>query len=193
MKKKFTPMMWCHLILTAALIILSCISVVVLLTGSGDQNAELIDASRTALNCYIAVNIVNILALICSMIYLSSGFSKKAAPYYKAFLALVACSTVFAAIAHISSQGFGFAGVLLIAKIPLLLILAFGKNMGKRNTWICFYIMLALDLAVGFTFIGIQHIVAQQFISVISRLAMTGAIGLAIKGKYDDKAARGTT
>lgn len=186
-------MMWCHLILTAALIILSCISVVVLITGTGDQSAELREQYRTALNCYIAVNIINILALICSMIYLSSGFSKKAAPYYKAFLALVACSTVFAAIANITNQGFGASAILLIAKIPLLLILAFWKDMGKRNTWICFYIMLALDLAIGFTFIGIQHIVAQQFISVISRLAMTGTIGLAIKGKYDDKAARGTT
>ena len=83
--------------------------------------------------------------------------------------------------------------VLNACKIILLLLLGFGKDLGERKTWTIFYILLAVDglklvlaifnmLGIGFDF---------SFMGYVTALIADGTIGLAIRGKYENKKARG--
>lgn len=81
-------------------------------------------------------------------------------------------------------------GVLVVKTIALL-VLVFVKDLGKRNTWIVFCILIFVDLVGGLSYLG-DAVVAQRLIATLSRLTMDGSIGLAIRGKYADKDARGT-
>lgn len=60
------------------------------------------------------------------------------------------------------------------------------------KTSIIFGAILAMDLIFGILFNSQGNAAAYRFVSVLPRLLMDGTIGLAIKGKYDDKDARGT-
>lgn len=148
-------------------------------------------------------NLTNILlmAVILSTIlmgalYLLKGYGKQSAVYYKLFLLLnvgVCALTIFIDLYFYQVNTLMIAICVLNAiKLVDLLILTFAKDLGSR-TWILFYVILGLDVAqlilavINMTGIGFDF----SFTGYVTALVMDGTIGLAIRGKYRDKMARG--
>ncbi len=143
-------------------------------------------------------NVINCLALVFGIVYLRKGYSKNGATYYKLFLLLVAASNlalIGTMFTYAGLQGIRLtiaAGAIII-KIILILALAFAKDLGRRNSRIIFCVLLTVELIYGFLFAPRGFLPVSIIVLVLSRLIMTGVIGLAIKGKYEDKASRGAS
>lgn len=138
----------------------------------------------------ILIHILLILSLLCGLIYVKKDYKKDASIYYKAFILITAISDVILVITSVSSRGFGLDVAIICVRILLLLVLVFGKDLGKRNTWILFYIVLAIDLLYGIISIPHNYLTSMVLLDVIGKLVIDGTIGLAIHGKYEDKEAR---
>ena len=86
--------------------------------------------------------------------------------------------------------GFDLSAGLMIGSVLMLLILIFAKDLGRTRSWCVFYVLLALDLILAIlTFDGREAL--SSIASGLTRLVLDGTIGLAIRAKYADKAARG--
>ena len=189
MTKKYSPLMIIHLILMSLLIVFVLVSTVATLAGVKTIDSQLFFDSFSA-GVYILA-ILNIAALGCGIIYLLQGYSKKAASYYKAFMVLTAALSVLNIYSVYVFRGFCLGVILIAVKVILLLALAFWKDLGKRNTWILFAIIIGIDLYI-FVSSNHQNYLLYRLAFVLSKLLMDGTIGLAIRGKYVDKDARGT-
>ena len=135
--------------------------------------------------------------LIVGTLYLLMGYTKRAAVYYKLFLILnvaVCVLTIFIDLCFYRVNTWMLIiSVLNACKIILLLLLACGKDLGEKKTWTLFYILLAADgiklvlailnmISIGFDF---------SFAGYVTALISDGTIGLAIRGKYENKKSRG--
>ena len=139
-----------------------------------------------------------ILAMLATgVLYLVRDYSKQAAKYYKLFLILnviVCILTIFIDLFFYKSTALMYMiSGLNTFKIITLLMLAYGKDLGEKKTWTIFYILLAIDIIkLVFAFINMSNIGFDfSFAGYVTALIADGTIGLAIKGKYDDKKARG--
>lgn len=185
-ERKFSPLMWCHLVLMVALAIAGIVYTVSLFVSDAEPG---ILRYRNLLAC---MNVVNTVTFVFGIVYLCNWYGKKAAVYYKVFLLLTALHSVFGIlIAVIIYQNAVLMIVLIAVKTVALLILALGKDLQKRNTWILFSVMLCSDLAFGFLFTHDQNAVVPRMLNSLFRLLCDGTIALAIRGKYADKEARG--
>ena len=208
-EKKFTPLMWCHLIMMAVLMVGSLVVAFILFTGATSVIEAGYETWKSSDIFGACVHATRALALCFGILYLVKSYRKNAAAFYKAFMLLLAVSNVFGTITLITTlitmQGNPAADVSVasnaqfilnfihqIVKIALLLVLTFAQNLGKRNTWIVFYVLLAVDVIFNIFMISPDGYVMISATSSLSKLFMDGTIGLAIKGKYDDKDARGT-
>ena len=83
---------------------------------------------------------------------------------------------------------------LFAIKIIFLLLLAFGKDLGQKKSWIILYVIIGLDIAGMIVLLIIMSGTGFDFslIGAIAALVADVTLGLAIHGKYDDKASRGT-
>ena len=189
MKKKFNTIEILHLILMALMTVATLISIIVIFTGNKTDDFDVFFGSFNY-GVFFA-GIVNIAALVCGIIYVLKGYSKEAAGYYKAFLALVAVYALITTFTSIN-QGIVIRIILKVVKIVLLLVLVFVKDLGKKKTWIIFAVMLAVDICVPFIAIDKQHFLGYRLVAHISKFLTDGTIGLAIRGKYIDKDKRGT-
>ncbi|MBR1831197.1 MAG: hypothetical protein IJ784_02065 [Ruminiclostridium sp.] len=150
-------------------------------------------------------NITNIvlMAVILSMlimgaVYIIKGYSKQAAVFYKAFMFLhvgvCVLSIIINLVFYTVTPLMIVICILYAIKAADLLILVFRKDLGSKKTWILFYVIFGLDIAslilalinmlnVGFDF---------SFTGYITALIADGTIGLSVKGKYENKSARGS-
>ena len=78
----------------------------------------------------------------------------------------------------------------MIGSLLMLLILTFVKDLGRTKTWSVFYLLLALDLVTAILMYDSREALSS-IASGLTRLVLDGSIGLAIRAKYMDKAARG--
>ena len=180
-ENRFTPLMYCHLFALILVAVVSAVSFSALLKG---------DATLSLSGIWMHVSLL--LSVICGILYLCSGYSKRSAIYYKAFMLLKVFCNLFHLNIAVAHRGFDLAAIIICVKIILLLALAFWKNLGKKNTWILFYILLTADLFYGIYF-ALNKVTLHMIVSdTLANLLTDGTIGLAIKGKYDDKDARGT-
>ena len=135
--------------------------------------------------------------LVVGALYLLKGYTKQAAGFYKAFLLLhiaVCALTIYIDLAFYKVNALMIAiSVVNACKAVLLMILAFGKDLGRRRTWNLFYILLALDIVkLGFAIINMANNGFDfSFMGYVTALIADGTIGLAIRGKYENKKARG--
>ena len=205
--KKFTPLMICHLVMMAVLALLSVAAAVIICNKAYALPGEGYATWKSAIYTTGTMSIIEIVALIVGILYLASGYSKSAAGFYKAFLTISALSAAVAIIpdvlsmqagnvldgAVIGSNGVNLTRILLhICEVVILLLLAFGKDLGKHRTWIFFGVLLALNVMISILSLFYAHSFLITLLHSLIHLLMTGTIGLAIKGKYDDKDARGT-
>ena len=150
-------------------------------------------------------NITNILlmAVILSMlimgaIYIIKDYSKQAAVFYKAFLFLHVGVCVLSIIVNLCFYTVNplviVICILYAFKAIDLLILVFRKDLGKKKTWILFYVILGLDLlALILSVINMVNIGFDfSFTGYVTALIADGTIGLSVKGKYENKEARGS-
>jgi|GEM_PF-2036916 len=150
-------------------------------------------------------NITNIvlMAVILSMlimgaVYIIKDYSKQAAVFYKAFMFLhvgvCVLSIIINLVFYTVTPLMIVICILYAIKAADLLILVFRKDLGSKKTWILFYVIFGLDIAslilalinmlnVGFDF---------SFTGYVTALIADGTIGLSVKGKYENKSARGS-
>ena len=203
-KTGFSALRVCHL-LTMVLFALANLGIaaallIVTLPGLSQE----MESWKDYIGVLVAAGICNALALGFGTAYLVKDYSKHAASFYKAFLVMcaVASAQYLTSVVIQLAQPLPnmvmaplWADICRIAamsvKIILLLVLALKKDLGARNSWIIFGILLVIDLGYALLHI-VPGTLFYKLIAVLPRLLMTGTIGLAIKGKYDDKAARGT-
>ncbi len=199
--------MICHLVMMAVLALLSVAAVVIVCSKAYALPRESYVLWKSAMYFTSIMSILEIVALIVGILYLVSCYSKSAAGFYKAFLtisALSAAVAIFSIVlsmqagnvldgAVIGSNSVNFTRILLhICQVVILLLLAFGKDLGKHRTWIFFGVLLAVDVMISIMSLFYAPSFLITLLRSLTHLLMTGTIGLAIKGKYDDKDARGT-
>ena len=165
----------------------------------------IIGAAGSETTAALFSNITNIvlMAVILSMlimgaIYIIKDYSKQAAFFYKAFLFLHVGVCILSIIVNLFfytvTPLMVVICILYAIKAADLLLLVFGKDLGSKKTWILFYVILGLDVAslilsvmnmvnVGFDF---------SFTGYVTALIADGTIGLSVKGKYENKEARGS-
>ena len=119
--KKLSPLMVVHFILMLVLLLLSVASAVMLIAGVGFDFGALKTDSHVSVTLFGVFNLVNALALCFGIVYLLKGYTKKAAPLYKASLLTRVAATVICIVMmtfNFSAQG--AAQALVIAIIVLL-------------------------------------------------------------------------
>lgn len=199
--RKITPLTYCHLIAMALLMLVSVYVVFSIVTGMvSPQYRPYYESFGTYVSVFAIWNLLNALALICGIIYLWRGYTKAAANYYKAFIVLLMLAGVVLAVLNYINQGLGSGTIMMILKIIILAVLAFGKDLGKGKTWMLFCVLVILDIMFGivsYMFPSALDATANDLMGLrlavtFSGLIMDLTIALAIRGKYADKDARGT-
>ena len=190
-EKKLSAALICHLVIMALLCVVSIISAVIIFTGNIPSGFETsAEIYKTTTTLYGVAHVMNALALICGIIYLVMGSGKNVSFLYKTFILLVMIGVGLRLSGTMVHPGFGAAACIMIAIILSLFILTFIKNLGKTKTMIFFYILLALEIALGIIMFD-KNEVLSSIVGELSRLVLIGTIGIAITAKYADKAARG--
>ena len=191
-EKNFHILKRLHQVLIVIMAVLSIVMATVIAYYIGAGKSTLPDNVRAGLWSYLSYNIAQAIALGCGYVYFAMDYSKKSAVYYKAFLVLVLIANVFPIITMFYYNMNIVELCLACIKIIALLILIFGKDLGKKKTWIVFSIYFIAELLVGVVVITDGNIAVFRIICSISRLLLAGTIALAIMGKYRDKDQRET-
>lgn len=192
-KEKANLLIMLHLALMALMMIGTTGAMIHFIIDSINANA--VGFSNQA-NAFMMLVILAM--LIVGVLYLVKGYTKRAAVYYKLFLILnvaVCVLTIFIDICFYQVNVWMIIiSVLNACKIILLLLMAFGKDLGEKKTWTIFYMLLTADgiklilaiinmVTIGFDF---------SFAGYVTALISDGTIGLAVRGKYENKKMRGS-
>ena len=165
----------------------------------------IIDAVGSETSSALLSNITNIvlMAVIFSMlmmgaVYIIKDYSKQASVFYKAFLFLHVGVCVLSIIVNLVYYTVNPLMIVICIlygfKALDLLILVFWKDLGQKRTWILFYVILGLDIvALILAVINMVNIGFDfSFTGYITALIADGTIGLSVRGKYENKASRGS-
>lgn len=193
--KKNSPLKLLHLALMVILMFGSSFSTVMFFTrneaavaGKGEMEVILNGCST----------MVVVLMLITGILYLVHGYKKNAAVYYLAFILLLGLVNVLVVLIDVLYTQMTpliiIKCIVYSAKIIVLLIMAFGKNLGKKMTWTLLYVVVALDIAgmIVMLIYMFQNGFDFAMIGVVAAIVADVTIGLAIRGKYEDKESRGS-
>ena len=193
--KKNSPLKLLHLALMVILMFGSSFATVMFFTrneaavaGKGEMEAILNGCST----------MVVVLMLITGILYLVHGYKKNAAVYYLAFILLLVLVNLFVVLIDVlytqKTPLIIIKCILYSAKIIVLLIMAFGKNLGKKMTWTLLYVVVALDIAgmIVMLIYMFQNGFDFALIGVFAAIVADVTMGLAIRGKYEDKESRGS-
>ncbi len=193
--KKNSPLKLLHLALMVILMFGSSFSTVMFFTrneaavaGKGEMEVILNGCST----------MVVVLMLITGILYLVHGYKKNAAVYYLAFILLLGLVNVLVVLIDVlytqKTPLIIIKCILYSAKIIVLLIMALGKNLGKKMTWTLLYVVVALDIAgmIVMLIYMFQNGFDFAMIGVVAAIVADVTIGLAIRGKYEDKESRGS-
>lgn len=196
MKKKLSPIMIVHLVLLILMILFNTFSAIMILNGGGAESPS--SAEQLSIYLYGIISILNIIAFVCGIVYLLKRYSKQGAALYKAFMLLFFIIQLLYIWLNIQSNSYAhlnnFVPSVILASLRAIffLVFAFWKNLGKRNTWIIFGVYFAMNIISMLLFSDSSYVTLYIIISSLSGLVKDGTIGLAIRGKYADKDARGT-
>ena len=165
----------------------------------------IIDAVGSETSSALLSNITNIvlMAVIFSMlmmgaVYIIKDYSKQASVFYKAFLFLhvgVCVLSIIVNLVYYTVNPLMIAICILYGFKALdILILVFWKDLGQKRTWILFYVILGLDIvALILAVINMVNIGFDfSFTGYVTALIADGTIGLSVRGKYENKASRGS-
>jgi len=191
MVKKYGLLKICLMVLMAVMCVMSCISAGIIFSGKIPKGYEVVTEAHKTSSLIMGIgHVVNAIALICGIIYILKGSGKNVAGLYKAFVTLVAIGMALRMAGKLVFPGFDVVAALMICSLAALLILSFGKDLGRTKTWSLFCILIALDIAVGILMFDSREVFSSIH-SGVTRLLLDSTIGFAINLKYKDKAARG--
>ena len=193
--KKNSPLKILHLALMVILMFGSSFATVMFFTRNEAAVAGKGEMEVILNGC---VTLVVVLMLITGILYLVHGYKKNAAVYYLAFILLLVLVNLFVVLIDVlytqKTPLIIIKCILYSAKIIVLLIMAFGKNLGKKMTWTLLYVVVALDIAGMIVMLiymfqtGFDFALIGVFAAIVADITM----GLAIRGKYQDKESRGS-
>lgn len=183
--KKYLPLKLIHVALMAIALMISVISMVKVLQTNTNESDSLY---------YFLVNITKILALLSGIYYIVNGYKKADANYYKMFVFfLLAYEIVFDANNMLVGSDLLRAYSMLISLV-LIAVLAVGKNLGKRNTFIyagvvfvCKVINCVTDIK---SYLAVSSIDLMSLSYLLSNIILALTIIFMAVGKYIDKAQR---
>ena len=193
--KKNSPLKLLHLALMVILMFGSSFSTVMFFTRNETAVAGKGEMEVILNGC---VTLVVVLMLITGILYLVHGYKKNAAVYYLAFILLLVLVNLFVVLIDVlytqKTPLIIIKCILYSAKIIVLLIMAFGKNLGKKMTWTLLYVVVALDIAgmIVMLIYMFQNGFDFALIGVFAAIVADVTMGLAIRGKYQDKESRGS-
>ena len=145
--KKSSPLKIAHLVLMIAMACGTVGAAVNFIVGYHNASANT-ERLSNLMNVFLMAFILAM--LVFGAMYLMKGYAKQAANDYKAFMILhiiVCVLTIYIDLSFYKVNALMIAiSVVNACKAVLLLILAFGKDIGRSRTWILFYILLALDI-----------------------------------------------
>lgn len=191
MNTKNDRLMLLHLVMMGLMAILSGISAWIIFSGHIPEGYEVFTEIQKKASLVVGFShTANVFALICGIAYILKGATKSAAGLYKAFLLLVLLGLALRLAGKLVYPGFDLTAGLIIGSLLMLLILTFVKDLGRTKTWSVFYLLLALDLVTAILMYDSREALSS-IASGLTRLVLDGSIGLAIRAKYMDKAARG--
>ena len=179
-----------HLSILAAALIFCVVSMALLFSGN-TLYAQSEGAQRAI------CDIFGILALISGGIYALKGYGKDAKFFYNAFFAMLVVATAVSILFDAMFFRGGAVSVLLLItsciKAVVFLLLTFLSDLGKEKARLSFFVVLAVDVVgVVLMLINIHAVgVAYTICACLARLLIAASIGLALRGKYADKDARG--
>lgn len=189
-------LMTCHFVIMGILAVFNAVSMVMLIKGPSNLMYPILG---------ILLYAFLTLALVFGIIYLRGGYRKQYAVFYKLFLFFLVVGYLCGIVSTILEYGPNFATIIQIIWIAGLLILAFWSNLGKRDSWILYAVLFVLQIiwAISAVITSLNlfktldqfsgtALIFTMLAAVFSRLLLLGSVGLALKGKYDDKDARGT-
>ena len=189
--KKYLPLKIFHLVLMVAAFVISCIAI-----SKFSETAMM----TIEVPLRIPVWAMKILAIISGMVYLIFGYKKEGFQYYRAFMVLLTMSDIVMLACQSTERISVFMGFANIISIVIIAILAVGKDLGKRYSYLGVIILLlcrlvALALAIygiAGTEVGELYVAGSDDLSLaINNVILAGTVGLLVFGKYADKAARG--
>lgn len=164
---------------------------------------NLIEAFAPTLILRLGVLLFCMLGIVISALYIFKGYRKQAAGYYKAFICVTAVTFLIQAILQFMPRGangneavqFEVSRIAIIATVILafvgVVILAVAKDLGSKKTWIIYTaVIIAYIVFCILTLVAVRFVITKFFVQ-IGPLLLLGSIGFMIKGKYDDKKARG--
>ena len=193
--KKNSPLKILHLALMVILMFGSSFSTVMFFTRNEAAVAGKGEMEVILNGC---VTLVVVLMLITGILYLVHGYKKNAAVYYLAFILLLVLVNLFVVLIDVlytqKTPLIIIKCIVYSAKIIVLLIMAFGKNLGKKMTWTLLYVVVALDIAGMIVMLIYMFQTGFDFalIGVFAAIVADVTMGLAIRGKYEDKESRGS-
>ena len=193
--KKNSPLKLLHLALMVILMFGSSFATVMFFTRNETAVAGKGEMEVILNGC---VTLVVVLMLITGILYLVHGYKKNAAVYYLAFILLLVLVNLFVVLIDVlytqKTPLIIIKCILYSAKIIVLLIMAFGKNLGKKMTWTLLYVVVALDIAgmIVMLIYMFQNGFDFALIGVFAAIVADVTMGLAIRGKYQDKESRGS-
>lgn len=148
------------------------------------------------LGMVLAAMIAEGFSMVCGIVYVLRDYRKTAADYYKFMMLLYVISKFFLMYSTFVYGGLRLSMLANAAEVVILSMLTFGKDLGRQRTMSLFYALLSCELILsllgGFAGAGVATAVAGRLTSALMRVVLAGTVGLAIKGKYEDKSARGT-
>ena len=138
----------------------------------------------------------DIVASAVAFFYICRGYTKEYAEEYKTCMLIAAINALAVAVIATTEKTSIISLVMCIIAFGDIVILAFGKDLGKKKSTICCIVLVLIRLA-GFiaSFIPSDGgaILNPARTLIIAQIALAILISLVTYAKYLDKDARGTT
>ena len=181
--KKYLPLKIGHLILIVAGIALYVVTLFCFNQGS----TALMKTST----------VLNIVALVAGFVYLSMGYKKNAAVYYKTFMWILVVAEIIENTAIFSMGTSSVSNTLeVILALVLFVLLAGAKDYGKTKSNIIAIALVAINVYAVISLFSMLDQFGAMAMGVmfdqIGQLILASTTALMVCGKYIDKTARGT-
>ena len=193
--KKYFPLRVLHIVLLGVALVLCVIAFFSWVTTAYVNNSFSNGATVTSL----IQGVVEVIALGAAILYSVSGFKKSAAGSYKVFASLLVLTLVLRVVGFFFEDKISLIAIIAYAASAMgTAVLAFGKDLGKRNALTIFAIIAALMVIMMATVImraasgAYGDLALNRLSGALANLLLVGTFGNMIYGKYIDKASRGS-
>lgn len=146
------------------------------------------------LNKYQIIEAVaDLVASIIALMYLLEGYSKGVAKHYKISVLITALNALVVAILSTAEEIKVIPVIMCSIAFVILLILGLFKNLGKKVSYICCWIVLTIRI-LGFISIllTVDNFMDPSFSLIITQVALALTVLVVTYAKYVDKSSRNT-